>query len=438
MKTHYEVLGIEKTAPLQEIKRAYFTLVRQYPPERFPEEFKQVRAAYETLSSEQKRAEYDKTGALPEDIAPLFWEAQNANIRGRHSQAADTYSVILKRYPELAKIREEYAFSMEAEGKSGKAMEAWEYLCKQEPDNADYALNLAESYDQRGWNKKAATQYRRTLEIDSGCASAWTALMDQHIKAKDWRETQKICREAVEAVKEKDSGNLYLYTKAFIFCTDNDAAFGGECLNTIFRFISDGKQKDPDDIEMTVALLLSSLIAGGSRFIHFYPQIKRIAELLPRMDGQLRKSLVEAGRSFDFYNLEKNGFPVLLRELLGRMHDGVNSKEDGFERMSMEFLLLDDWDTYHSPILRLKKEYPELYSLHEDFFDEALSTPNHKKMVQQRLKTLAKHHVRPIGYMDGEEDEEPVETVRREQPKIGRNDPCPCGSGKKYKKCCGA
>jgi SEC-C motif-containing protein len=26
---------------------------------------------------------------------------------------------------------------------------------------------------------------------------------------------------------------------------------------------------------------------------------------------------------------------------------------------------------------------------------------------------------------------------RHEQPKIGRNDPCPCGSGKKYKKCCG-
>jgi SEC-C motif-containing protein len=29
-------------------------------------------------------------------------------------------------------------------------------------------------------------------------------------------------------------------------------------------------------------------------------------------------------------------------------------------------------------------------------------------------------------------------TVRREQPKVGRNDPCLCGSGKKYKKCCGA
>jgi uncharacterized protein YecA (UPF0149 family) len=30
----------------------------------------------------------------------------------------------------------------------------------------------------------------------------------------------------------------------------------------------------------------------------------------------------------------------------------------------------------------------------------------------------------------------PVKTYVREQPKIGRNDPCPCGSGKKYKKCC--
>jgi preprotein translocase subunit SecA len=30
-----------------------------------------------------------------------------------------------------------------------------------------------------------------------------------------------------------------------------------------------------------------------------------------------------------------------------------------------------------------------------------------------------------------------VETYKRDQPKIGRNDPCPCGSGKKYKKCCG-
>jgi uncharacterized protein YecA (UPF0149 family) len=27
--------------------------------------------------------------------------------------------------------------------------------------------------------------------------------------------------------------------------------------------------------------------------------------------------------------------------------------------------------------------------------------------------------------------------VRRDIPKVGRNQPCPCGSGKKYKNCCG-
>ena len=35
-------------------------------------------------------------------------------------------------------------------------------------------------------------------------------------------------------------------------------------------------------------------------------------------------------------------------------------------------------------------------------------------------------------------DDAAVKTVRRDMPKVGRNQPCPCGSGKKYKKCCGA
>jgi len=41
---------------------------------------------------------------------------------------------------------------------------------------------------------------------------------------------------------------------------------------------------------------------------------------------------------------------------------------------------------------------------------------------------------------DDEDDEEdpfdtPLIPIRNETPKIGRNSPCPCGSGKKYKKC---
>ncbi len=40
--------------------------------------------------------------------------------------------------------------------------------------------------------------------------------------------------------------------------------------------------------------------------------------------------------------------------------------------------------------------------------------------------------------MAGSGDMQPVQQVVRGTAKVGRNDPCPCGSGKKYKKCCGA
>jgi uncharacterized protein YecA (UPF0149 family) len=39
---------------------------------------------------------------------------------------------------------------------------------------------------------------------------------------------------------------------------------------------------------------------------------------------------------------------------------------------------------------------------------------------------------------DHDHHHEPAVPFRREAPKLGRNDPCFCGSGKKYKKCHGA
>ena len=41
-----------------------------------------------------------------------------------------------------------------------------------------------------------------------------------------------------------------------------------------------------------------------------------------------------------------------------------------------------------------------------------------------------------VWYFD--DSEFPFQQVVNEGPKVGRNDPCPCGSGKKFKKCCGA
>jgi curved DNA-binding protein CbpA len=55
----YKVLGVERTATEAEIKQAYFQLLREHPPERDPEGFKQIRAAYEKLRAGGERAETD-------------------------------------------------------------------------------------------------------------------------------------------------------------------------------------------------------------------------------------------------------------------------------------------------------------------------------------------------------------------------------------------
>jgi uncharacterized protein YecA (UPF0149 family) len=42
------------------------------------------------------------------------------------------------------------------------------------------------------------------------------------------------------------------------------------------------------------------------------------------------------------------------------------------------------------------------------------------------------------GHVHGPDCNHGLKPIKRSNPKIGRNDPCSCGSKKKYKKCCGA
>ncbi len=57
------------------------------------------------------------------------------------------------------------------------------------------------------------------------------------------------------------------------------------------------------------------------------------------------------------------------------------------------------------------------------------------KSIRQMKKWMKAHEAELKASQAG--DIPKVETFVHEGPKIGRNDPCPCGSGKKYKKCCG-
>ena len=51
-----EILGVAANAPEEEIRAAYLAKVKEFPPDRSPEEFEKVRDAYDVLRDPRKRA----------------------------------------------------------------------------------------------------------------------------------------------------------------------------------------------------------------------------------------------------------------------------------------------------------------------------------------------------------------------------------------------
>ena len=91
-----------------------------------------------------------------------------------------------------------------------------------------------------------------------------------------------------------------------------------------------------------------------------------------------------------------------------------------------------------------KQEYKrEGFELFEDLLfrirENTLKALMHLRIEivrQEELKHEEQEDVKYAGSGDAAPDKKP-DTVRRADPKVGRNHPCPCGSGQKYKKCCG-
>jgi len=96
------------------------------------------------------------------------------------------------------------------------------------------------------------------------------------------------------------------------------------------------------------------------------------------------------------------------------------------------------------PIQEYKRESFELFESMLGKVREETMHALHR--VQVEVEQAAPAIEQPMQEMDininynlGEDDEpqQPQQTYKREHPKVGRNDPCPCGSGKKYKQCHG-
>jgi preprotein translocase subunit SecA len=88
----------------------------------------------------------------------------------------------------------------------------------------------------------------------------------------------------------------------------------------------------------------------------------------------------------------------------------------------------------------LREYQKEGFALFEELMDrireESLGTLFRLQLLRRKPEDVPRKKKKKLQMSHGDESDKPS-TVRRKGKKVGRNDPCPCGSGKKYKKCCG-
>ena len=101
------------------------------------------------------------------------------------------------------------------------------------------------------------------------------------------------------------------------------------------------------------------------------------------------------------------------------------------------------FELFEALLERLKQEVVRILShLQIKRRDEA-ELIEQKRREEAERQQLAFQHAQASALPEAEQEsaqqvEAPQQPMVRDTPKVGRNDPCPCGSGKKYKQCCGA
>jgi uncharacterized protein len=150
---------------------------------------------------------------------------------------------------------------------------------------------------------------------------------------------------------------------------------------------------------------------------------KEILSLMMRHMNGIAAMLMERPEDFE---------PIFLeREVKGRTYTIVDEWCEGY--MQGVALAAEQWDAGNKEIMRLLA--PILA------FTQATDWKGHDygesevEVIQQTIAPC----VREIHayWLARRQEQAPVAgPVRRSGPRVGRNDPCPCGSGRKYKKCC--
>lgn len=436
---YYEILGIASQAATIDIKKAYFAAVRKYPPERFPEEFKKIREAYDTLSDPESRAEYD-TNLESEGFGQYYQQADQAYEEGRYVEAIALLKKALELLPGNRIARNLIGLCLLEQEEYDKAAAFYKKLVYDFRENAVYRYYLGEALLGKGAYKQALEAFENALRLDRGHVQSWIQVGFCYFALHNYEKARQVLENGIRECGE----NVSFYMKLiFVDVSQKDM---DKLLDDIDR-LEILARKD-QEMKENVAWYLAEI---AERLMQEMPDVA--AELLEKAK-KLSPHEKEIKTMYkDASKIRKLQEPLDRLKKDPRVHPwikdiakgAIRGFDDPLTEMELsicERLLLRDPANVLSSVEHLKFEYPEIFKEQKKFFQKILDNPRGAKVDERELLS----DMKALDILTGrisEHDSTSLEDVyippmqRINTVSVGRNDPCPCGSGKKYKKCCG-
>jgi hypothetical protein len=199
--------------------------------------------------------------------------------------------------------------------------------------------------------------------------------------------------------------------------------------------LNDGSVEPQERAGLAVALAAKPKVPGFGQAVEtLYAGRATRARALQAMWRSLdRRFATYASQSLDDKDPEILEQAVLAAGYLGSYADAPRLEqlfedEDQRENALFAYALCTPADVSRAHVRKLFRQIEELA--------DGLSTEEAAVVAQALDLRLEMHGLQPVFNVEVEEEESLAPAAAKES-KPGRNDPCPCGSGKKYKNCCG-
>ena len=436
---HYEILHITRDADKTSIKRAYFAEVKKHPPDSDPEGFKKIRAAYEILSDDNKRAGYDALFTEDADgIQNELLKADEFIRRSDYDGAEKLLAKLVKKYPESADAALLYAKVLLTEGRHIKAINLCVKMLEANPKENRARLLQARIEDARGWRFNAETIYEQAVEIAPDDPRTWIDYMRFLISYGERGRLPELCKKAAAVSKGILKDDYYFY----LICAMENKRQNKESADTLaflteFESFFAADEEVPDEA-FESAFNATSYLNDDILIIPVVEKILVKIEKNRRRIDDFDKRYVEI---FNIIGITKLRADERIHEALKDITEYyVLGGDDREEIAAMEALLAAEYYEARKSLRILRDEYPEFYDLNKKFYID-VANDNKRESILGKYLADTKRTAPGAGAVFSDEDAEgeyEKETpFVRETKKISRNDLCPCGSGKKYKICCG-